>query len=123
MKTLDTSMHGRRDQWHEHGSATVWALFTGLVFLLVAATLAAGGAVTVARHRAQAAADLAALGAALRAWDGEPIACARAAELSARNGASLAACRLDGLDAIVTVEVRTPQWGTARASARAGPVD
>jgi secretion/DNA translocation related TadE-like protein len=67
---------------------------------------------------------MAAFGAALRAWDGEPAACARAAELSARNGARLVACHLEGLDAVVTVEVDPAGLagvGTARESARAGP--
>lgn len=108
------------------GSATIWALATGLVFVLVAATLSLAAAATVARHRAQAAADLAALGAAMLAWDGPAAACARAGDLSARNGASLVACRLEGLDAIVTVEVAAvgaARWGDAQASARAGPVE
>jgi secretion/DNA translocation related TadE-like protein len=108
------------------GSATIWVLAAGLVVVLVAATLAMVGSATVARHRAQVAADLAALAAALRAWDGQSVACDRAADLSARNGASLVACRLEGLDAIVTVEVRAggaARWGAARASARAGPVE
>jgi secretion/DNA translocation related TadE-like protein len=93
--------------------------------VVVAVTLALVAAATVARHRAQAAADLAALAAALRAWDGETAACARAAEMTARNGARLVACGLDGFDAVVTVEVPAgvSRWGLARASARAGPVE
>lgn len=116
----------RRRPRGEGGSATVWVLATGLVFVLVAATLSLAGAAIVARHRAQAAADLAALGAALLAWDGAVAACARASDLSARNGASLVACRLDGLDVVVTVQVATvggARWGPAQASARAGPVE
>ena len=107
------------------GSATIWVLAVGLVFVLVAVAVALVGSATVARHRARSAADLAALGAALRAWDGESQACAWAAELSARNGGRLVECRLDGLDAFVTVEVAlagVPGAGRARASARAGPV-
>jgi secretion/DNA translocation related TadE-like protein len=114
---------GRR---RDDGSATVWVLVTGLVFVLVAVAVALVGSATVARHRARSAADLAALGAALRAWDGEEPACAWAAELSARNGARLIACRLEGLDAVVTVEVvpaGVPGLGAAVASARAGPVE
>jgi secretion/DNA translocation related TadE-like protein len=93
--------------------------------VLVAITVVLVGSATVARQRARSAADLAALGAALRAWDGEEAACAWAAELSARNGARLVDCHLDGLDAIVTVEVvpaGLPGGGRAHASARAGPV-
>ncbi|HEY7222311.1 MAG TPA: Rv3654c family TadE-like protein [Micromonosporaceae bacterium] len=121
-------MHRRRAR-REHGdagSATVWVLLTGLVFVLVAVAITAVGQAIQARQRAQVAADLAALGAALRAWDGEPAACARADELSELNGAHLVGCRLDGLDVIVTVEVLGPGLaglGTARASARAGPVE
>jgi secretion/DNA translocation related TadE-like protein len=110
----------------EGGAATIWALATGLVFVVVAATLAVAGSAIVARNRAQAAADFAALGAAARAWDGASVACARASDLSSRNGAELVACRLEGLDAVVTVEVRAigaGPWGAARASARAGPVE
>jgi len=116
----------QRRAGRERGSATVWVLSTGLVFVVVAIAIAAVVAATVARHRAQSAADLAALGAALRAWESPAAACDRAAELAARNGATLVACRVDGLDAIVTVEV-VPSGlaglGVARASARAGPVE
>lgn len=111
----------------DHGSATVWVLAAGLVVLLVATTLAGVGAATVARHRAQAAADLAALAAALRAFEGESVACSRASDMTGRNGARLVACRLEGFDAIVTVAAGWGPggggWGEAQASARAGPVD
>ena len=92
---------------------------------MAAMALALIASATVARHRAHAAADLAALAAALAALDGPIDACARAAEVSASNGASLLACHLDGFDAIVTVEVAAggTGWGAARASARAGPVE
>ena len=108
------------------GSATVWVLATGMVLVLIAVTLAMAGAATLARHRAQAAADLAALAGAMRAWEGEPVACQRAADISARNGARLVECRLDGLDLVVAVEVAPAQHivvGVARGVARAGPVE
>jgi helicase/secretion neighborhood TadE-like protein len=110
----------------DRGSASVWVLAVGLAVIAVAQALVVIGSVTVARHRAQAAADLAALAAALKVLDGESAACARAAEMSARNGASLVACHLDGFDVVVTVEVvatGAPLWGAARRSARAGPVE
>ncbi|MBX6750926.1 MAG: flp pilus-assembly TadE/G-like family protein [Micromonosporaceae bacterium] len=110
----------------DRGAASVWVLAVGLAVIVVAQALVVIGSATVARHRAQAAADLAALAAAMKVLDGESAACARAAEVSARNGASLVACRLDGFDVIVTVEVAvtgTPPWGAARRSARAGPVE
>jgi secretion/DNA translocation related TadE-like protein len=101
-------------------------LATGLVVIVMAQAFVMIGSATVARHRAQAAADFAALAAALKVLDGESAACARAGEVSARNGARLVACRLDGFDVIVTVEVAaagTPLGGAARRSARAGPVE
>ncbi len=108
---------------NDSGAVTVWVLCAGLVLVLVAAATALAGAAMAARHRAQAAADLAALAGALLAWDGEPAACDRAADISARNGAQLVACRLDGLDLVVTAEVTgAAHVGVARASARAGPV-
>ncbi|EUA41519.1 flp pilus-assembly TadE/G-like family protein [Mycobacterium xenopi 4042] len=60
------------------------------------------GSVVVARHRAQAAADLAALAAAARVSAGADVACARP-----RGGPSDAAgdleCAVQGLDVVVTV--------------------
>ncbi|MGH3680628.1 MAG: Rv3654c family TadE-like protein, partial [Natronosporangium sp.] len=77
-------------------------------------------------HRAQSAADLAALAGAARAVAGQTAACARAGEIVAANGARLSHCRLDGLDLTVTVEVAPPAGAglhrTALATARAGPV-
>lgn len=117
-------MRSRRGRPGDAGSATVWIIVTGLVFVVVASLVALVGAATLARHRARSAADLAAFGAALRSWDGEEVACAKAAEISERNHARLVECRLEGLDAIVTVEVSVgvPGARSARASARAGPV-
>ena len=110
----------------DRGSASVWVLAVGLVVIVVAQAFAMIGSATVAQHRAQTAADLAALAAAMTVLDGEAAACARAAEVSTRNGASLVACHLDGFDVIVTVEVAAaglPLAGAARRSARAGPVE
>ncbi len=85
---------------------------------------AAVGSATVARHRAQAAADLGALAGAIRAGEGAPNACARAAEIVTANGGRLVACSLDGLDLTVSADVIvSPVRGitrTAHASARAG---
>jgi secretion/DNA translocation related TadE-like protein len=111
----------------DRGSATVLVLAVGLLTVLVALAFAAVGSAIVARHRAQTAADLGALAGAARALDGTDAACARAAEIVGRNRAVLTACELDGLDVIVTAEA-TPAglaavFGTAHASARAGPVE
>ncbi|WP_459985778.1 Rv3654c family TadE-like protein [Mycolicibacterium hodleri] len=83
------------------------------------------GSAVVARHRAQAAADLAALAAAGRLTSGPQAACASAQSLTAAMSASMAGCTVDELDVVVTAEVavRLGRWGVhvARASARAGP--
>jgi secretion/DNA translocation related TadE-like protein len=99
--------------------------------MAVLMVLTIGGAVVgsavIARHRAQAAADLAALSAAGRLASGPDAACASAASLSAAMAAAMATCTLDELDVVVTVEVPVGlgRWGVhvARASARAGPDD
>ncbi|WP_234786577.1 Rv3654c family TadE-like protein [Mycolicibacter sinensis] len=82
------------------------------------------GAAVIARHRAQAAADLAAVAGAARIPAGPATACAQAQRLAARMGARESQCRVDGLDLVITVAVAVPGWriGPARATARAGPV-
>jgi secretion/DNA translocation related TadE-like protein len=101
----------------DRGSASLWLLGVGLAVVLLGVVAATVASAVVARHRAQAAADLGALAGASRAAQGEAVACARAAELVRANRARLVGCRLDGLDLVVTAEV-----GLARATARAGPV-
>jgi secretion/DNA translocation related TadE-like protein len=84
------------------------------------------GAAVVARHRATAAADLAALAGAVRAVEGVD-GCRTAARVAAANAAELTACT-QSTDAVVDVEVSVPvrlgRFGvlTAGARARAGPV-
>jgi secretion/DNA translocation related TadE-like protein len=104
----------------------VWVLAAGMLTVFVALAASAVGAAVVARHRAQTAADLAALGGAALAVQGEPAACSRAATLVADNGGRIVSCHLDGWDLTVAAEV-VPGGvaafaGAARASARAGPV-
>jgi secretion/DNA translocation related TadE-like protein len=108
----------------DRGSATLWVLAVGL--LLVGAGLAGAsvGAARVGRQQAGVAADLGALGGAVRVVEGADAACARAAELVAANGARLTSCLVDGLDLLVTAEVTVPPLHrTATATARAGPVE
>ncbi len=85
------------------------------------------GSAVVARHRAQAAADLAALAAAAQVPSGAAAACARATTVAREMRVDDARCEVDGLDVVVTVAVRvrvaTVFGGAARAAARAGPVD
>lgn len=105
----------------QRGSATVHVL--SMVVLLTAMALGATGfaGLATAKHRAAAAADLAALAAAAAPAEG----CALAAATARRNGGRLTRCRREGSDVTVTVVVaaRAP-FGlrpTLTASARAGP--
>ena len=74
------------------------------------------GSAVVARHRAQAAADLASLAAAARLPEGVEAACGRAAVIADAMHAVVADCAVDDLDVVVTVRA-----GKAQAAARAGP--
>jgi secretion/DNA translocation related TadE-like protein len=76
------------------------------------------GSAVVARHRAQAAADLAALAAAARLPAGAESACGEASVIADAMEADVTDCVVDELDLVITVQV-----GRARAAARAGPVD
>lgn len=111
----------------DDGVATVWtACAAVLVLMLLAVGLDLGSAV-VARHRAEAAADLGALAAAGAAGEGEEAACARARTVAAETDAELLRCALVGWDALVEVGARRastliggpPVLGRARA----GPAD
>jgi secretion/DNA translocation related TadE-like protein len=107
------------------GVATVWAATAVAVLIgLLVAALDLAGAVA-GRHRAEAAADLAALAAAGQVSRGTDAACARAAEVASRTGGRLVLCRLQGWEALVEVEatVRLALVGpaTVRGRARAGP--
>lgn len=93
-----------------------------VVVLLCAAGVAAHlGSAVVARHRAQAVADLAALAAAARLTSGSDAACARAAVVAHEMRVDDIGCVVDGLDVVITARVVVAAAGTARASARAGP--
>lgn len=106
----------RRD---DAGAATVLVVALAGVLLLVGLALGEAASLIVDHRRAQAAADLAALAGAS---SGE---CAEASRVADRNGARLRACRHDGPDVLVEVEVDGGGW-LARtvglpARARAGP--
>ncbi len=80
------------------------------------------GSVVVARHRAQAAADLAALAGAAALPSGVAAACARATAVAQAMRVDDARCRVEGLDVVVTARVGVAFHGFAQAAARAGPV-
>ncbi|OBB47176.1 helicase [Mycobacterium sp. 852002-51961_SCH5331710] len=83
------------------------------------------GVAVTARHRAQAAADLAALAAARRFASGIGEACTWAAAVAEAMRTEMAQCEADDLDIVVAVQVPVTLGrfgvGTARALARAGP--
>lgn len=111
----------------DRGSVSVWVAAILAVLWLVTTVAVSYGGVVVGRHRAETAADLAALAAAVHAPDGPAAACAVAADLAVRNGGRLSGCRLVGDDVEVTVtrQVDVIRLGrrTAVARARAGPLD
>ena len=92
-----------------------------VVLLWVTGAGAYLGSAVVARHRAQAAADLAALAAAGRLPAGIAAACARATVVAREMRVDDARCAVEELDVVVTVEVAVAFAGRARAAARAGP--
>lgn len=98
-----------------------------MIAAMLAITVACGyvGAAVIARHRAQGAADLAALAAAGRLADGPDAACAHASEVANAMHATVENCAVDELDVVVAVDVAVALGrfgvGPARAVARAGP--
>ncbi|MEV4454785.1 Rv3654c family TadE-like protein [Microbispora sp. NPDC049633] len=116
----------RRRCLRERGSATIWTIALMTAVWAVAMVVVQVGVARVARHRAQSAADLGALGAARVALATPDEACDRAEAITTVNGASLRSCALSDGVAEVTVTVRfaVPLLGpaTAAASAEAGPV-
>lgn len=107
------------------GAATLLAAI--LIAALVSITLGGVqiGSAVVARHRAQAGADMSALAAAMWLPQGAASACRQAAAVSHAMGAQLSRCDVDQLDVVVAVEVATGRLLGARAhaSARAGPLE
>ncbi|MGX9675023.1 Rv3654c family TadE-like protein [Mycobacterium sp. HM-7] len=99
------------------------ALIVVLIGLVTGA--AAVGAAVIGRHRAQSAADLAALAAAGALADGPGESCSRAAAVAEAMGSRVGHCSVQRLDVVVDVEVtvRFGRWhlGEAHGRARAGP--
>lgn len=115
----------RRDR----GAAAVWVLGCGAVVLAVGLFVLVRSLAVLARHRAETAADLAALAAASRIGvGGDP--CTSAGAVAAANGATVSSCLVrlgpGGRSGTVRVEVRAeadlPVVGarTVTARARAG---
>ncbi|GAB2483923.1 flp pilus-assembly TadE/G-like family protein [Jatrophihabitans fulvus] len=113
----------------EQGSASVWVVAACSLVMLVATASAVRSGAVLARHRAEAAADLGALAGATRiGLGGAP--CDAARVVVTRNGARLTGCRVrlaadtrSGTVVLtVTSALRLPLvgLGTVTASARAG---
>jgi secretion/DNA translocation related TadE-like protein len=115
--------HRLRD---DAGVATVFAAAGIAVIIGVLVFGLQLAAAITARHRASAAADLAALAAAGHAVWGAQVACGRAGQIATAMSATLAACELDGWEARVEVRAElsfsllTDDAAVGRA--RAGPV-
>ena len=111
----------------DRGAGTIWVLaFAAVIWVGGVAAVAVGG-VRGARHRADAAADMAALAGAGRLAEGAGGACAGAKEIAVESGARLKRCRVqgDGVEVLVTVDVVVPMGVGAvevMSRARAGPV-
>jgi secretion/DNA translocation related TadE-like protein len=110
----------------DRGSGTVWVIaLMALVWLLAVVAMTVGG-VRAARHRAYAAADLAALAAASHVLSGPSRACAVAATVARSIQERLTECTLRGsvADVEVVTMARVPGFGSFQvtALARAGPV-
>jgi secretion/DNA translocation related TadE-like protein len=101
------------------------AAAVGVLVLLLGLGLQVGAA-TLARHRAETAADLGALAGAREVVRGRDVACARAQAVVAGNGARLVACSVEGWAVVVVAAtscVCVPSVsGDAAGRARAGPV-
>ncbi|GAB3226433.1 hypothetical protein GCM10027447_16610 [Glycomyces halotolerans] len=94
--------------------------------VVFAAGLAAMGQAGAARHRAQGAADAAALAGAAKVLLGEAEACGAAAAMVEGGGAELYSCEVRDVEVTVRVSVKPAGipavFGPARAVSRAGPV-
>ncbi|MBQ6641088.1 MAG: flp pilus-assembly TadE/G-like family protein [Saccharopolyspora sp.] len=108
------------------GVATVLAAVLILGLLVILGFGLALGSAVLARHRAEGAADLAALAAASHATAGGTAACEQAERVARGMHASVLDCRLSGPDARVIVAERTSALpgllsSQVSARARAGP--
>ena len=115
----------RRRRYDGRGAGTVLVLALAMVILVAASVIGLLGAAVAGLHRAQSAADLAALAAAADALRGPGAACAAASRIARGNGARLQGCALRGSVAEVTVAVRLTgplaRLPPVPARARAGP--
>lgn len=109
----------------DRGSATLWLLSFGLLLAFASVAGVLLGEASLARHRAETAADLAALAAARHTLEGAALACGAAAGVATANGGRLSDCVLTGTVATVRVEIplhgALQSFSPATARSRAGP--
>ncbi|WP_105971013.1 Rv3654c family TadE-like protein [Streptomyces geranii] len=104
----------------DRGSATVWSVGALAVLCVVFGVVLAMGQAAVARHRAAAGADLAALAAADHWTEGTSAACARADRVAAVQGTRLVRCAVVGETSDLTV-ISGRGLFAAEVRSRAGP--
>lgn len=100
--------------------ATVWVAVTAAAMCAVFAVVLALGQAVAARHRAGGAADLAALAAADRAWEGPGDACGAARRVALAQNAVIVRCAVHGEIADVVARSSFGPYEPA-VRARAGP--
>ena len=111
----------------EQGGATLLVLWTAMLLFAVGTIATLWSAISLAGHRAAAAADLTALSAAHAIQSGSPDPCAVARDIATTNRATLTTCTLTPDTATIKVAVPlnlgvlgTP---TLTSTSRAGPTD
>jgi secretion/DNA translocation related TadE-like protein len=106
---------------NDSGAATVWAACVIAALMALGVALMAVGAVASARHRANSAADLAALAAAAYGPWGEEYACGQASWVVDQMNLRLSECRMTGWTVRVEVAAAISGLGRITARAKAGP--
>ncbi len=123
-------MTGRGRPWRDlrgdAGGATVWVLSLSLALLAAGLAAISVGSAVVARHRAGAVADLAALAAAQAQARGESAPCRWALRVAKESSAEILACRVESRSVLVVAQATggsVAGHAPARARARAGTVE
>jgi secretion/DNA translocation related TadE-like protein len=111
----------------ERGAGTLLMLWVALAFLGAGLLAVPWIVVSLGSHRANTAADLAALSAAQAIQAGDPDACTTAREIATVHHAELTHCTINGEEVVsltVAVHLRLGALGTPtiQTNSRAGPV-
>lgn len=110
----------------ERGSGTLLTLFMGLLLATAVAMATLWSAISIARHKLAAAADLTALSAAQALVSGAPDPCSTAQRMASTHHVDLADCQLatDSVSIRVTTQLHLASIArpTLSTTARAGPI-